>query len=394
MRPVPWNNPPANTGHSRRGFTLIELLIAISIFVILLAVTVGTLQSTQSEDRVRESSRVIQAFFEGARSRAFKTPSGGVAKAHGVRLLLDEDDFTIATGLIYISERTPVRGKIRFPSSADQTLIQQYRGGSNRLDRAWSDLVSRGEFSPESPSVRIQIPPTGEAGNSRKYLISSENFSALVATNRMRLATDYHQDPPPSTPVGFELFLAPSVVGDPVPLPKGTVIDLEASKIPDGWPQLKGFWQANTSYDVGDFVRVESLDGLFFKCVASTAGSGTSGTSGSGTPSWDTNIYATTTDNELTWRTLESPELDIMFSPRGSVIGREAAAGIISLVVADRNAMFNQETGAKIDTRTNTENEGKFRLVNIFTQSGTITTSHPDFTGNFFNYAVNGSEAQ
>lgn len=414
MRPAPLETQPTH----HRGFTLIELLVAISIFVILLALTIGTLQSTQTEDKVRETSRVTQAYFEGARSRAFREE-----KAVGVRLLLDPDDMTIATGMIYIAERNPVRGQLEFVSydaGSDTTLIRQARSVVvSRRDRLWSRLARRGELQPASPSVKMQIPPRSEGSNSRTYFLASDGFANLVGgtPSQMRIVGEYHQDPLPTREVEYELFLAPQIFpgADVTPLPKGAVIDLRSSynNLPPAWQDVldavKGEWQANTPYNAGDWVRSSNGE-LYYQAIQG-------GTSDTGASPFTGNepFGSTVTDDTVVWQVFDSPHFDIMFSPRGSVIGREAAAGIISLVVTDRDAIFSESTGRRLvliadaDSTTDNgltfvgDNEGKYRIINIFTQSGTITTSLPDFTDtspadnipdNLFNYAVNGSEAK
>ena len=81
--------PSVDPGHptARRGFTLIELLVAISILLILSALTFTMVNVTMDSDRIRSGSREVQSYLEGARNQAI------YAKApRGVRFLVSPDD--------------------------------------------------------------------------------------------------------------------------------------------------------------------------------------------------------------------------------------------------------------------------------------------------------------
>ena len=65
-------------------------------------------------------------------------------------------------------------------------------------------------------------------------------------------------------------------------------------------------WAASTAFSVGDIRRAttEQASGLWFRCT-------TAGTSGSGEPSWPTDIGSTITDNTCVWTAISSVYEDV-----------------------------------------------------------------------------------
>ena len=60
---------------------------------------------------------------------------------------------------------------------------------------------------------------------------------------------------------------------------------------------------------------------------------------------------------------------DIMFSPRGSVIGSTAAAGVIHLLLNDQVDVISGRAPWVVG------NEGDKRVVSLFTRTGNVSTS-------------------
>ncbi|RMG33232.1 MAG: prepilin-type N-terminal cleavage/methylation domain-containing protein [Planctomycetota bacterium] len=80
----------------RSGFTLTEMLVVITIFVILLAMTITAVNVSMDRERIRSAARQMQSYIEGARDRAIfaKLP-------RGVRFLIDAKNPAAGTSPVY-----------------------------------------------------------------------------------------------------------------------------------------------------------------------------------------------------------------------------------------------------------------------------------------------------
>ena len=97
MRPALTPDRPA-----RRGFTLVELLVAISIFLVVSAMTVALVNNSRESDRLSGAARQVQSYVGGARDRAIytvRTEEG--PRNRGVRFLLDPNLPAIAS-MVYV----------------------------------------------------------------------------------------------------------------------------------------------------------------------------------------------------------------------------------------------------------------------------------------------------
>jgi prepilin-type N-terminal cleavage/methylation domain-containing protein len=61
---------PEHTSRSRRGFTLVELLAVIAIMVILLSVAIPAIRPALKDRKLREASRLLNAYVAGVQARA------------------------------------------------------------------------------------------------------------------------------------------------------------------------------------------------------------------------------------------------------------------------------------------------------------------------------------
>ena len=83
------HSPPRRA--ARPGFTLIELLIAITIFLLVSAVTIAAVQGFRTSGQtVDGAARQVQSYLSGARDRAvLSTKEQAGPRARGVRFLPD-----------------------------------------------------------------------------------------------------------------------------------------------------------------------------------------------------------------------------------------------------------------------------------------------------------------
>lgn len=287
LRPFANSNRPRT---KRRGFTLTELLVVVAIIAVLLAMTISAVRFSRDAERVRSAAMQVQSFLNGARDRAIyhKEP-------RGVRLFVDPINFRAVTSMVYIDpaelwdsgvvqlQRPDFDGD----GNADTPEVRVVAGAGT----AWWELKRRGLLF---DGLRIRI-PKGPRGT--WYQVDTSQIDITQpppATQFLVLGVPYADpgDTPTDQvkafnsggPEDYELELPPRILPmDPVLLPENAIIDLDASKLPQNW-------------------RPSSL--------ASEASSG--------------NLQY-------------SAFIDIVFSPRGNVIGGASSGGVIHFYVGDND---------------------------------------------------------
>ena len=294
------------------GFTMIELLIVVTIMLLLTTFTIISVDLTFESERVRSGARQVQSLLEGARDRAIRA-----REPRGVRFLLDtdQDNGRMVASMVYVGAAEPwnegqitlKRPDFNNDDVADQPEILIVEGtpealwdnlkrrgflgvnedfnGNGTLD-AGEDLNGNGGLDVETPRIRIPGDKNGTWYRVRTHLLGRDpvNPNILVLTQEYR-------DPgttPTNSVVAFEgtgpstyvLELPPRILpdADQVLLPAGVVIDLDASDVPAFWRPPSG-----TAH-----------------------------------------------------RTPYLSRMDLMFSPRGTVIGSPAGAGLIHFYITRR----------------------------------------------------------
>ena len=264
----------------RAGFTLVEMLVAILIMVILTTIVVAAFRQDDG-DRLNASARLVQSYFEGARSRAITD-----GKVRGIRLIPRADDPFVVDSLVYIGATGFDTGELDLTFHNGRWLIR------NRTPNEWNRLKPRNTVDQTGrglvgPGVRIEIPAgTGnwytvgvvedvnkngalegaEDVNSNGVLDSvvqdpNTGFDIMTIEGHYQPSVwsaapspgthaplpnpSFGDMPPffespsdPARPIAFRvpyrLELAPAILPntEPVRLERGTVIDLAASRIP------------------------------------------------------------------------------------------------------------------------------------------------------------------
>lgn len=382
----------------RSGFTLIELLVVVGIALLVTTFTVLGIDFAFETERVRGGSRQLQSMLAGARDRAIFA-----REPRGVRFLLDNDPLNgrKISSMIYIGAGEKWREgtiTLKRPDFVDgsgnpvsdnvvdtidfdndgmspETELFMIEGSPETL---WGNLLDRGYLPPfeydtdgdgvldpsedtnsngvwDQRTARIKIP--GDK-NGTWYTVSTYWLSYSqrdpAHPNRLQLMTQY-RDPgtTPSTVVdGFEdgagptsyiLELPPRVLPDaePILLPEGVVIDLDGSHVPASW---------RPPFSPG--LTAEERGALPY-----------------------------------------SNRMDLLFSPRGTVTGPEAAMGLIhfyltlesdvdnSFVIQNRQPLHQLSPrplvpadGQFVDATTGEVTPvGDRALVSVFTQTGKIS---------------------
>ncbi len=431
------------TPADRRGFTLVELLVTVSIFVILLAITVPAFNIGSDREKISASARQLQSAIEGARSRAFK-----LGRPVGLRFAIDPTDSTVCRSMTYIQQLEPITGKLDVGASATDSAtglvysqvrirsLSQPPDDSRPPDGEYDDDGKNddGDFDDDgvyddittdpnsfdldllksadqqgllAPGVTIRIKGgSSDYGEYRVATFGGYNVSSATYNGDLTIFPAFHAPGDSLTVVAntnpqqrvrnsldFEIIPAPIPLQgeEPLVFPNGTVIDWDSSLYPREWSKITSAitWAVNTKYSNGQWIYPQNLntDQRYFKCVDF-------GTSGGTEPNWDSvTTNAVVADGTCYWRAYEAPQLDLMFSPRGNAIGSVATNGLIHFCMA-----YTRDTDRQVfvttpdpvvqfsvyDVRKNPAGEyllgGEQRIVTLFLQSGAVSTNEPDYT--------------
>lgn len=341
MNPDHANQARADRG-LRGGFTLIELLVVMGILLTIATLTAAAINVSYDVDQARAAARQVQSYLEGARDRAISAKEG-----RGVRFILDPQEPRLVKSMVYIRE-TPdfITGTINLSRAdglatatvngvpildlsvapaapgagpytqpvvvVEETLnIADYPAGVRRTP--WELLFERNLLSLEEP-VLIKI-PDDESGNwytaSCRLLQFRETPSRIGP--KLVLGAPLAQGVIPTQPSGIQLdpqqYTAlygssyrlrlppiPLERATPTQLPSSMVIDLDQASLPFVANGILGASPATTLLP----------------------------------SSW---LVTTSTDP----RGFQySGNLDILFSPRGTVIGKAATRATIHLPIVSR----------------------------------------------------------
>lgn len=347
---------------TRGGVTLIELIVVVTIIVILVAITATAIRVNYDSDRIRAGARQMQSYLLGARDRAIH------AKApRGVRLILDPQLPNVVTSMIYIQpvnvepynvEILPVPNP---PPSTGQSWtrvalpLNPTTGQVRPVVPDWVSLAKQGLLVPRKTRIRIPADSRGEWYVVNSFTIDGFTFDGVApepnpsvldtpgvgsTAQYLDLSTEYRQPVNGTrviTQAQLDLPPVPLENEQPVQLPRGICVDL-------------------------------------FRCShwvpSSTAPN----------PRLDFKIPAD-------WRIAVSPssfstQLDILFSPRGSVIGPAAASGIIQLYLTEE---FAAEAGLDPSYESGDFPVPDSIVTTIFTRTGTVITSPVNKTDQYNN---------
>lgn len=375
-----------SAAHSRAGFTLIELMVVVGLILLIAVMTASAINTSISGDKVRGGARQVQSFLAGARDRAIYSKA-----PRGVRFLLDSTDKSYpssrtVSSMVYIAPTDDwTQGTIQIEWYGG--VVKAVRGFDNdtsglALPTGWLNLYNQGLLK---NGVRIKIPDnnTGEWYTVDTSLLATATTSdppkllllTKLSISPTQTANQNDGDPafqPGTGPTTYRLELPPGVMPnqEPVLLPKGCVIHLD---------------RCTTAGNLENLAKHgDKLPSAWTKRPSTTIPPDPSG--------FD-----------------YSSMMDVMFSPRGVVIGPAAQAGIIHLYLGEqKDADLDRTYWTTTTPPTNSAPEygfwtdptaispnyerGDKIVLTIFTRTGAVST-HPIHPTDRFKFAETGEVA-
>ncbi|MCA9098382.1 MAG: prepilin-type N-terminal cleavage/methylation domain-containing protein, partial [Planctomycetaceae bacterium] len=204
---------------NRSGFTLIELLVAITILLIVFAMTAGVVSLAINTDRIPSSARTIQASLLGARDRAVRAGKADLNEQpyRGIRFVLDpkfkfgaDTTSSAVTGLVYVGNQDDwTDGQVTI--TAPRTV---------GVAPAWPASFTSAYLS----NARIKI----QEGSGAWYRLYDNSGSVELTRDYVGTA---------GSPFNFILRLPSEILPNeqPLPLDGNVVINLDRSQIPSDW---------------------------------------------------------------------------------------------------------------------------------------------------------------
>lgn len=388
------SHPPSSLStlvKRRSGFTLVELMMVIGLVLLIAVMTASAINLSISGDKVRGGARQVQSYLAGARDRAIYSKA-----PRGVRFLLDSTNNRTVSSMVYIAptdDWTQGTIQLEWDTSVTPPQARIIRGFDNISNNngifnptGWYGLYFYQKLLKDGLRIRIPNDNSGEwySIDTSLMAICSSDQSDGPNPPRLRLTTAYAKPgttdpattlaafPPGQGPTTYRLELPASVLPnqEPVLLPKGCVIHLDrCSTNPEQ--------AASGSPAVG---RGNKLPSGWRKPTTTGDSSGFDYTS----------------------------QMDVMFSPRGVVIGPAAQTGIIHFYIGDqKDADLDRlywstassfptssapEYGSWADAMSPGYERGDKLILTLFTRTGAVST-HPIHPTDPFKFAETGEVA-
>ena len=262
---------------SNPGFTIVELLIVVSILLLLTTFTIIAVDFTFEAERVSAAGRQVQSMLSGARDRAIRA-----RRAIGVRFVVDRDpdNGRSVSSMIYVGatenysmghitlkrldfneDGVADNDQIRIVDGSPQTRwdklrvrgllgVYEDRNGNDVLDPG-EDVNGNGVLDKETPRIKIPGDKNGTWYRVQTNYLGNPSVPASLRSSFV-LVREF-RDPGTTEPTDviafegsgystYQLELPPRVLPDaePVLLPDGVVIDLDGSQIPISWRPAAG----------------------------------------------------------------------------------------------------------------------------------------------------------
>ena len=361
----------------RRGFTLVEMLVVISILLILSYMSLSIYNVAADSDRIRSSARQIQSYMEGARDRAILAGRNDPDTSIGVRFLVNPNgpkgntSHITVNSMVFVKKTEPITGTLYALGTGDDP----------------DPMNSPGDDSPSRPDKPQNI------GGSSYPVVGGFTFDVPgVSIENLVLQDLLHE--------GASLKVYRGADRSSVPQKVSVAQILDSSTSPaadDGRLVINEEVTWNTpKASSGDNTLDQRDDGHFsafgpfafeLELSPSVMPNQEPRTLGPGIAIDLGNSGGAISEFPAAWN---SKPFDIMFSPRGTVTGSAAAAGLVHLVLRDVADIEKEVTLGDVN---DPNREGEELIVTLFTRTGHIS-SHPVHPTDTFLYAETGQVAQ
>ena len=420
------STPGSQPAAQRPAFTLVELLVAITIFAILSTLALSAFRETD-QDRAKASAQLLRSMIEGARSRAIHDQA-----PRGIRLILDPvvDPTTnrrrMVTSVVYIGAPEQFAGVLDDPDGdgrhtnqldvsprdglIDQGLPNQgqpvfsepgrpgfdddndgmvdndeFEFGARNSDDAIVATVNNGTTPGFTTEWRIRENVVWPVLRRRKLLAHTGEFigARIKIPARANVWFPIVDIDSPFGPMGTDPHPDSFPNDDPDPVVANAVrltiageypfVDPQQHNYGGGVTQERAKVNANTLIEYVLELAPPILPGTTPQALASGVAIDLDGSKIP--PSW---IQGTGYIDQL----------DILFSPRGEVIGSAAAAGVMHFVLAHTEDIVEAQLTATRSPNTNAvipNPQKPERLVTLFTRTGQVTTSEVNRFGLYNN---------
>lgn len=288
---------------------MIELLVVIAILILLTAITVSVVNFSMTSERIRAAARQMQSYLEGARDRAIYAK-----EPRGVRYLLDQTNNQTVTSMVFIGSSEPWSdGMLRL----ERPDIDEDTNGNGTLDPG-EDFNNDGNLDTmdgvaDGPEIRIL---RGQGDNGWFYLKTKK---LLVDGARIKIPADkngtWYTISTRLLNVTDEVLALNVPYRDPGTTDVNEIVAFE--KDAPNAPGLPGAYTWTYQLELppsvlpgADGVPVLLPRGIVIDLRGSRL-----------PPDWGPN-----------------KRLDVLFSPRGTVIGSPAASGLLHFYLTENVA--------------------------------------------------------
>ena len=330
------------TTNRRAGFTLTELLVVIGILLVLSALSLAIFSTGKSSDKMRSGARTAQSAFLGAKDRALHAKD-----LRGVRLTRDLTNPSLVNGFVYL-QPLPLQSIGNTSQNPGANDFDITRPGLPVIPDATKIVIFGQEGQTlyrqdvngiwPSSSVQIRIP----SGTGQWFQLSRQNSSSpfwvTPDPNNAANGTD-----------NYWMFMSPGYPGGNAP-PVDAILPLDVG--------------ASCDIQLGnDMLPFHAPITLPSGCVIDLAycSQNVQAMAGIGSPN--------------------SPNIDVMFSPRGNVAGPTGGLGVLCLTLRDI-----RDATRKIDPADATT-QGDCLILAVFPQTGLVQTFDADLTDAVVNAA-------